>query len=68
MASLAANAPMILSGIGAAKAMRDKPKKTPAIPMPDVEAIQRAKKRTAGQRSSGRASTILTGTDDGLGG
>lgn len=70
MAALAAGAqflPEIVSGIGAARVMRDKPKKTPAIPMPDEEMI-RQNKRRSGPRRTGRASTILTGTEDGLGG
>ena len=69
MAALAAAAPYIpaaLTGIESVKAMRAKPKKQPAIPMPDEEAIRQNKRRT-GQRRAGRASTILTETD-GLGG
>jgi hypothetical protein len=68
LSALAPMAPQIIGGLGAYKASRVKPqKKAPAIPMPDDEEIQRAKRRSA-PASRGRASTILTGTDYGLGG
>lgn len=68
LAALAPYTPQILGGIGAYKASRVKPKKaSTAIPMPDEEEIRRVKRRTT-SASSGRASTILTGTDYGLGG
>ncbi len=68
LAALAPYTPQILGGIGAYKSSRVKPaKKAPAIPMPDDEEIRRNKRRTA-PSSRGRASTILTGTDYGLGG
>ena len=69
MAYLAASAqylPQVVGGIGAYKAARDRPKKASPIPMPDVEAIEKLKRKSPGSR--GRASTILTGTDYGLGG
>lgn len=67
LAALAPFAPQIVGGLGSYKASRVKPKKTSAIPMPDDEEIRRNKRRTA-PSSRGRASTILTGTDYGLGG
>ena len=36
--------------------------------MPDEEALQRARRRKAASRTGGRASTVLTGDDDKLGG
>lgn len=68
MGSLAASVPTLLGGIGAAKSLRDKPKMPPAIPMPDEELIRKSQRRATSTRKGGRASTILTGTDDGLGG
>lgn len=67
LAALAPYAPQIVGGIGAYKASRVKKTKTSAIPMPDDEEIRKSKRRTA-QIGRGRASTILTGTDYGLGG
>lgn len=66
LAAAAPYAPQIVGGLGSYKESRVKPKKTPAIPMPDEEELQKAKRRSPGSR--GRASTILTGTDYGLGG
>ncbi len=65
-----ASLPTLLAGYGAAKTLfAGKPKAPPAVPMPDFEALQRAKKRSVAARpSTGAASTILTGTPDGLGG
>lgn len=70
MALLSAGAsylPQIVGGIGAYKASHLRPKKPPIVPMPDVEALQQQSKRKA-PASRGRASTILSGTDYGLGG
>ncbi len=36
--------------------------------MPDVEALQKARRKKAATRKGGRKSTILTGDDDKLGG
>lgn len=66
LAAAAPYTPMALAGVETVKALRERPKKQPVIPMPDEEAIRTNKRRT-GQRRTGRASTILTETD-GLGG
>lgn len=58
--------PQIVGGVSAYKASRMQPKKTPVVPMPDEEALRQAKRRSPSSR--GRASTILSGTDYGLGG
>jgi hypothetical protein len=42
-------------------------KQVPAIPMPDEEAIVRAKRRRIAQRQGGRDSTILTESNDTFG-
>lgn len=71
MAMLAAAAPYLpqaLGAFGAYKASQARPKQAPAIPMPDEEMIRKSQRRSAGARRGGRASTILTGTEDGLGG
>jgi hypothetical protein len=68
MAALAAGAsflPQVVGGLGAMKVAKAR-KPAPAIPMPDIEELQRNKRRTAAA-SRGRASTVLTSTD-GLGG
>lgn len=68
MAMLAAGAsvlPQVVSGLGSLKAGKSR-KPAPAIPMPDIAELQRSKRKAPASR--GRASTILTGTDDGLGG
>lgn len=67
MGALSAGAaflPQAISALGAMKGGKAK-KATPAVPMPDEDEIKRSRKRSP---SRGRASTILTGTDDGLGG
>lgn len=67
MGALSAGAaflPQAISALGAMKGGKSR-KTAPAVPMPDEEAIKRSRKRSTNQ---GRASTILTGTDDGLGG
>jgi hypothetical protein len=56
-----------VAGYGAYRQAHQRPKPAPAIPLPDEEEIRRARRKTLSQRSSGRASTILTETD-GLGG
>lgn len=69
MALLSAAAPFlpqVVGGIGVYKTSKMRPNKTPAVPMPDEEMIQKSKRKSPGSR--GRASTILTGTDYGLGG
>lgn len=58
-----------VQALSAWRASRQKPRVPDPIPMPDEEALQKQKKRSlAAASGSGRASTILTGTDNGLGG
>lgn len=66
LAALAPYTPQIIGGIGSYKASRSRSTKNPAVPMPDDEEIRRNKRKLSSSR--GRASTILTGTEYGLGG
>lgn len=66
LAALAPYAPQIIGGIGSYKASRPKSSKAPAVPIPDEEEIRRNKRKSTPGR--GRVSTILSGTEYGLGG
>jgi hypothetical protein len=56
-----------IAGYGAYRQSKQRPKATPAIPMPDEEELRRSRRKALARQSVGRASTILTETD-GLGG